>query len=356
MTIQTFPVIRNDNSEQNAAASDLCFAAVGALKFRHLIVLLGVLCAFAVLFATQARGQEFPSRPIKVEVIFPAGAATDILARAFSEGLSSRIKQPVLVENRAGAGGRIATEYVLRQPADGYTLLFAAPPHVTNPALYPSLPYDTEKDFAAVMYVADHPALLTANSESEFRNLVDLIRVANAKPGQPTYGSPGHGSGLHLVMVELLEMMAGVSMRHVPFKGDAPSVTALLGKHIDASLNGLSSGLPHVRAGRLRALGIATRERSPLLPEVATFVEQGYPDAVANTWFGLVARAGTPREVIAKLNAESNAALALPEVRNQFAANGFFPVGGTPEKLGAHITREIERWNRVVKTRGIKID
>lgn len=323
---------------------------------RCMLLTFSAVCASVPLFAAHVRAQEFPSRPVKIEVIVPPGAATDILARSFGEGLSVRLKQPVLVDNRPGANGRIASEYLLRQPADGYTLLLVVPPHATNPALYRSLPYDTQKDFAAVMYLADHPALLTANSESEFRNLGDLIRVAKAKPGQLTYGSPGHGSGLHLVMVELLEMMAGVSMRHVPFKGDAPSVTALLGKHIDASLNGLSSGLPHVRSGRLRALGIATRNRTPLLPDVATFAEQGYPDAVATNWFGLVVRAGTSREVIAKLNAESNAALALAEVRNQLAANGFYPVGGTPEQLAVHITKEIERWDRVVKTRGIKID
>lgn len=315
-----------------------------------------LLCLCATLSISTARAQApaFPSKPIRVVLPYTAGGPVDFLARTVGERVSARTGQPVLVEARPGANERVATAHVLASPADGYTILLVAVPHSTNPSLF-QMPYDTRKDITGLIHLVNIPPVLTANPASGLKDFNDLVKLAKAKPGEVTFGSAGNATSTHLT-VELLGLIAGVSLQHVPFKGDAPSITELLAGRITASSNTITAGLPHVKAGRLRALGIASRERSPLLPDVPTFVEQGYPDAVITTWFGMVVHAGTPPDLVAKLNAEFNAALQVPEVRERLGATGMVPVGGTAEQFTTHIRNEMARWDRVIKTRGIKVE
>ena len=306
------------------------------------------------LAAAGAAAQAFPSKPVRIVLPYTAGGPVDFLARTVGERVSARVGQPVLVESRPGANERVATSHVLASPADGYTILLVAVPHSTNPSLF-QMPYDTRKEITGLIHLVNIPPVLTANPASGLKDFNDLVKLAKAKPGEVTFGSAGNATSTHLT-VELLGLLAGVSLQHIPFKGDAPSITELLAGRITASSNTITAGLPHVKAGRLRALGIASRERSPLLPEVPTFVEQGYPEAVITTWFGMVVHAGTPPDVVAKLNAEFNAALQVPEVREKLGATGMIPVGGTPEQFTTHIRSEMARWERVIRTRGIKVE
>jgi tripartite-type tricarboxylate transporter receptor subunit TctC len=310
----------------------------------------------AVLFfaATAAFGQSFPSKPVRIVLAYAAGGPTDFLARTVGEKVSARVGQPVLVEARPGANERVATEHVLRSPADGYTVLLVAPPHATNPSLF-QMSYDAQKEMTGLIHLINIPPMITTHPASGLQNFNDLVKAAKAKPGEMTYGTPGNATSNHLMM-ELLGLIADVRMQHIPFKGDSPAITELLGGRLTVSANTVTAGIQHVKAGRLRAIGIASRERSPLLPEVPTLHEQGFPEAVVTTWFGLVIHGQTPREHIHKLNAEFDAALQMPDVREKIMAVGMLPVGGPPEQFSAHIRAEAERWGRVVKTRGIKAE
>jgi tripartite-type tricarboxylate transporter receptor subunit TctC len=313
-----------------------------------MIRLLLLCLAFA---SAPAAAQSFPSKPIKIVLAYAAGGPTDFLARTVGEKVSSRVGQPVLVEARPGANERVATEYLLRSPADGYTVVLVAPPHAINPSLF-KMNYDAAKDTTGVIHLVNLPPLITAHPDSGLQNFNDLVKAAKAKPGELTFGTPGNATSNHLMM-ELLGLIADIKMQHVPFKGDAPAITELLGQRISVSANTITAGIQHVKAGRLRAIGIASRERSPLLPEVPTLYEQGYPDAVVTTWFGLIAHAQTPRDALQRLNAEFDAALKAPDVREKLHNVGMLPVGGSAEEFTAHIRAEAGRWAKVVQTRGI---
>jgi tripartite-type tricarboxylate transporter receptor subunit TctC len=312
------------------------------------------LTVLACALALPVAAQTFPSKPIRIVLAYTGGGPTDFLARTVGEKVSQRVGQPVLVEPRPGANERVATEHVLRSPADGYTVLLVAPPHAINPSLF-KMNYDAQKEITGLIHLINIPPMITTNPATGLKDFRDLVKLAKEKPGTVTYGTAGNATSNHL-MFELLGLLAGVELQHIPFKGDAPAITELLGGRITASANTITAGLQHVRAGRLHALGIASRERSPLLPEVPTFHEQGFPEAVVTTWFGLVIHAQTPRELIHKLNAEFDAALKMPDVREKLQAVGMVPVGGPPEQFTAHIRAEGERWGRVVKTRGIKAE
>jgi tripartite-type tricarboxylate transporter receptor subunit TctC len=268
--------------------------------------------------------------------------------------VSKRLGQPVLIEPKPGANERVATAHLIASPADGYTTVLVAPPHATNPSLF-QLAYDTPRETTGLIHLVNIPPLLTTYPDSGLSNFNDLVKLAKAKPGEVTFGSAGNATSTHLT-VELLALLAGIQLQHIPYKGDAPAITELLGKRIHASSNTITAGIAHVKAGRLKALGISSRERSPLLPEVPTFIEQGYPEAEITTWFGLIVHAATPKEIANKLNAEFNHSLQLPEVRERLAQVGMMPVGGSPEQFTAHIRRETERWANVIKTRGIKVE
>jgi tripartite-type tricarboxylate transporter receptor subunit TctC len=285
---------------------------------------------------------------------YTGGGPTDFLARLVSDSVSKRLGQPVLIEPKPGANERVATAHLIASPADGYTAVLVAPPHATNPSLF-QLAYDTPRETTGLIHLVNIAPVLTTYPDSGLNNFNDLVKLARAKPGEVTFGSAGNATSTHLT-VELLGLLAGVQLQHVPYKGDAPAITELLGKRIHASSNTITAGLPHIKAGRLKALGISSRERSPLLPEVPTFIEQGYPEAEITTWFGLIVHAATPKEIVDKLNAEFNHSLQLPEVRERLAQVGMTPVGGSPEQFTAHIRRETERWAKVIQTRGIKVE
>ncbi|MDO8595816.1 MAG: tripartite tricarboxylate transporter substrate binding protein [Sulfuricaulis sp.] len=305
--------------------------------------------------ALPAFAQDYPNKPVRVVLFYATGGATDFITRVVSEKLQQKLGQPFLVESRAGANLRIGSEFVAKSAPDGYTIGVTGTPHATNPALFSTLSYDTLKDLAGLAYLVDAPIALSVNPASPVKSVSDLIQAAKAKPGQLTMATAGNGTGPHLAM-ELLFLVAGTSFTHIPYKGDAPAVTEALAGRVDAATNTFQSVQQHIRAGKLRGLAVTTRQRLPALPDVPTVAEQGFPDVVVTTWFGMVIPAAVPRDIVNRLNREINAALALPDVREKVAGAGLIPVGGTPEQFDAHIRSEMERWARVIKTRGIKIE
>ena len=317
------------------------------------IRIFSMLCA--LLFAGSASAQAFPIKPVTIVVPYAAGGPADVLARTLGERVSARTGQPVLVDLKPGANQRVATEYLLRQPADGYASALVLLPHATNPVLFKTMRYDTEKEFIGLIHLTNVPVILTVRADSPIKNFADFVTFAKAKPGEAMFGSPGTATSAQLT-VEMLAMLAGVSFTHIPYKGDAPSLTELMGGRIVVSINSLSGAIGQVRGGRLRGIGISTAQRVALLPGVPTFAEQGYPDAVTATWFGLIVRSGTPKDIVAKLNAEFNAVLALPEVKEKLNDLGMTIAGGSSEQFTAFIRSESERWSKVIKARGIRID
>jgi tripartite-type tricarboxylate transporter receptor subunit TctC len=264
--------------------------------------------------------------------------------------------QSVIVDNKPGAGGSLGAAEVANAAPDGQTLLMG---HIgtlaVNVSLYPKLAYDPMKSFAPVAWVARVPNVLVVNAASGMASLKDLVARAKAKPGQLSYSSGGNGSAAHIVF-EYFKLRAGIFMAHIPYRGTAPSVTDLISGQVDATFTGSPALLPHIRSGRLRALAVSSPQRIAALPEVPTVAESGYPGFEADQWYGIVAPAGTPPAVVARLNAEINKALALPDVAQQLAAEGAVPMAGPPQDFGALIAREIPRWREVIKAGNVKID
>lgn len=322
------------------------------MRFRSFTAVLAA-AVFALPLAAFA--QAFPSKPVTIVLAYAAGGPTDFLARTLGEKVAARIGQSVLVDPKPGANERVATEYLLRQPADGYTTVLVALPHATNPAVFSSLPYDSVKEFAGLIHLVSIPVILTVKADSPIRTFADFVAFAKAKPGEAMFGSPGAATSSHLT-IELLGTLTGATFTHIPYKGDAPAMTELMGGRIVASVNSLPGALGQIRGGRVRSIGISSGQRVAVLPDAPTFAEQGYPDAVTATWFGLIIRASTPKEVIARLNAEFNAALALPDIKDKLSDRGMTTVGGSPESFTTFIRAETERWSKVVKARGIKIE
>jgi len=296
------------------------------------------------------------SKTLRLVVPFPPGGSSDILARAVGARLGPALGVTLLIDNKPGAGGSTGAAEVARAEADGNTLLMG---HIgtlaVNPALYPKLPYDPIKSFAPVAWVARVPNVLVVNSASPIRTLADLVARAQAQPGRLTYSSGGNGSAAH-ISFEYLKLKARLFMLHIPYRGTAPSVTDLLGGQVDATFTGAPAVLPHVRAGRLRALAVSSPQRLPTLPDVPTVAESGYPGFDADQWYGIVAPAGTPAAVVARLNAEINKALQLPAVAQQLAVEGAIPMPATPKAFGELIAREIPRWAEVVKAGNVRPD
>lgn len=313
-----------------------------------------VVCAMFAL-AASASAQDSSSRTIRIILPYAAGGPAELVARLTVERMGQRLGMRALVESRPGGNTRIATEALRKSPADGSTLLLVGLPFATNPMLFPSLPYDSLKDFSAVVHLVNMPNVISVPQDSPARNMAELIAMAKSKPGAVAVGTGGNGSGGHLA-VELISMLTDTTMTHVPFKGDAPAVTELLGGRIAAAISPPTVPLPHITAGRLRAIGVAANERFQLLPEVPTLAEQGLKDTAAYSWLGLVAHSGVPRDVVARLNAEANAALSSPQVRERLIATGQMPVGGSTEHFENWIRSEMQRWGNVIKSRGIKAD
>jgi tripartite-type tricarboxylate transporter receptor subunit TctC len=309
------------------------------------------------LAAAGASAQPYPSKPIRVIVPNPAGGYYDVIARAVGQKVGESIGQPMVVENRVGAGGSLGTEFTAKSPPDGYTIMVGGiGPHGIAPSLYANLPYDPVKDFAPIILVATTPNILVVHPSSPIKSVQDLVAAARQKPGGVSYASNGNGTSQHL-SAEMLATTMGLKLNHVPFKGSAPAVTAMLGEQVDFAFVVAPDALAHVKAGKLRAIGVTGAKRAAPLPEVPTLAEAGVPAYEATAWFGYLAPAGTPREIIDRLNAEIAKALESPDVRERLAPGGLSELpGGTPERFGDFIKTEIGKWSKVVKESGAKID
>jgi len=315
--------------------------------------------AAALLAAGQAAAQtaqNFPSRALRMVIHFPPGGPTDFVGRAMGQRLSEIWKQQVIVENRPGAGGVIGVENVLRSPPDGYTILFGTGGSLAlAPALNPKLPYDVFRDLAPVSLLVINPQILVVHPSLPVRNVQDLIRLAKSKPGQINYGSVGPGSPQHMGM-ELLKSMAGVNLTHIPYKGTAPAMTDLMSGQITAMFNSMPSVLPHIASGRMRGIAVGSAKRSPAMPDIPTVAESGVKGFQYTTWYAFMAHAGVPRDIIARINAETVRVLNEPEIAKRFSSQGAEPAPTTPEELGKFMRKEFEDWVRVIKAANIKLD
>ena len=308
-----------------------------------------------LLPALPAHAQGFPAKPVKIIVPVSAGGPTDVLTRVLGQKLAESWGQPLVVDNRAGGGSNIGFELAAKSPADGYTFLMAQPAFTVNVSLYKKLGYDPLRDFAPVSLVTTYPLLLVSHPSVPARSVKELVAIAKANPGQLNCVSSGNGTTTHLA-VEWFKTVAGVNLIHVPYKGAAPAITDLIGGHADLMFVSPPTVLTQIQQGRLRALAITSSARYHLLPGIATFTESGYPGFVVMGWYGLLAPAGTPRDVVMRLNADVVKALGVADVKERLSALGLDPVGSTPEQFTAWIKDEITRWSGVVKTSGAKPD
>jgi tripartite-type tricarboxylate transporter receptor subunit TctC len=298
----------------------------------------------------------YPSKPIRFVVPYPAGGPLDTVARLLAQKVSQSVKQPVIVDNKPGAGGNIGADIVAKSPADGYTILMGAvATHAINPVLYASIPYDPVRDFAPITQIASTPNVLVVNPSVPANNVREFIAYAKANPGKLNFGSGSTGSAGHLAG-ELFKTMAGVDMTHVPYKGAAPAMQDLIGGQIQVMFDNLASSLGQVRAGKVKALAVTTARRSSLAPELPTIAESGLPGFDISTWFGLFAPAATPREALDRLYVEFTRALAAPDVREKMLNLGAEPVGSKPEEFAAYIRGEAEKYARLVRASGAKAD
>ncbi|MFA9285289.1 Bug family tripartite tricarboxylate transporter substrate binding protein [Comamonas sp. SY3] len=306
----------------------------------------------AALVPAAFAAEAFPNKPITMVVPFVAGGTTDILARIVGQSLGEELGQPVIIDNRAGAGGNIGGQFAARAPADGYTIFMGTVgTHAINEWLYKKMPFSPNKDFAPLTRVANVPNLLVANPAQPFKNVKELISYAQAHPGQVNFGSSGSGSSIHL-SGELFKMMAKVDMIHIPYKGSAPAVTDLLGNQIAIMFDNMPSAIQHVRSGKLRPLAVTTTKRSPELPDVPTVAEAGVPGYEATSWFGLFAPTKTPADVQAKLHAAIIKVLQKPDVIKKIGDQGGEVVTESQAEFGKFIAAENEKWKQVVKTSG----
>jgi tripartite-type tricarboxylate transporter receptor subunit TctC len=315
-----------------------------------------IILAFSALLALPGYAQDYPRRPVRLIVPFPPGGGNDIVARAVAQELGKSLGQQFVVDNRAGAGGAIGAELAARSPADGYTLfLGGVGSHVVNPSLHAKLPYDPIRDFAPVTLIASAPAVLVVHPSVQAASVVELTALAKANPGKLNYASNGNGSSAQLAAV-LFESMAGVRMMHVPYKGVSQALVDLMSGEVQLMFGTIVAISPHIKAGRLRALAVTGKSRLALLPEVPTLAEAGLPGYEAGSWYGILAPAGTPGAIVARLNAEINQAMRQPEVRERLAAEGAETLGGTPEEFALHIKAELARMGRLMREAGIRME
>lgn len=317
-----------------------------------------IIAAAACLAAGAAFAQSYPTKPVKVIVAFAPGSATDILARLMADQFSKSMGQPFVVENRPGAGGIPGTEFAKNAPPDGYTLTMCpSGPFGINPAIYSKLPYNAMPgtDFEPIGNIGVTPQSLVVGAQQPWKTLKELVDAAKAKPGEIAYGSLGVGSTAHLT-VEAFATAAGIKLNHIPFKGSGEAQAQLIGGSVPMMSDTVPGVLAQVKAGKLRALGVAIPQRSPHLPDVPTIAEQGYPGFESVGWIGLAAPAKTPPEILAKLNAELRKMLADPAVKARLDQLAFTPVGGTREEFAAFIRAEIAKWSQVAKASGAKAD
>ena len=320
----------------------------------NVLKLTGAALALSLLSLT-AHAQ-YPAKPIHIVVPSAPGDGSDLTARLIADPLSAVLGQPVIVDNKLGAGGVVGTEFAARQPADGYTLIMAnAGSHAINAALYSKLSYDPAKDFTPIALVAVSPNMMSVNPSLPVKSIAEFIAYAKAHPGEINFASGGNGSSAHL-SAELLKSMAGIQMNHVPYKGSTPALTDLIGGQVQVMIGNLPPMLPHVKAGKLRALAVTTSKRYSGLPDVPTIAESGLAGFETVAWFGLFAPAGTPRDIVQRLNREVNAIIGRPEMRERLLGIGMEPTPGTPEEYGARQAADIAKWKKVVAESGARID
>jgi tripartite-type tricarboxylate transporter receptor subunit TctC len=322
---------------------------------RGLIRTILVGAALALPSAVAAQTDNYPSRPIRVVVAFTAGGTTDIIARLVGKKLTDAWGPAVIIDNRPGAGGNLGSNVVAKAAPDGYTLLIGSVgPLAINATLYPDMPYDHLKDFVPICLVASVPNMLVVHPSVPVHSVQDLIDLARAKPGTLNYGSTGNGTTGHL-SGELLNGRAKIGLVHVPYRG-ATAVTDLLGGQVQLMFATIPSVIQHVRAGRLRAIAVTSSRRSPALPDIPTVAESGFPGFEAGSWFGFVAPTGTPEPIIRKLHEQIAAIVRMRDINEQLASQGADPVGSTPEEFGQYMQSETEKWAKVVRASGIRLE
>ncbi|MBI4191493.1 MAG: tripartite tricarboxylate transporter substrate binding protein [Betaproteobacteria bacterium] len=308
------------------------------------LILSGAVCA-----------QIYPAKAVRIVVPFPSGAGVDIVTRLFTPRLTEVLGQQFIVDNRGGAAGNIGAEAVARAAPDGYTLLTAPSSVAISRSLYKNLSFDLARDFEPIALLASTPYVLVVHPSLPVRSVKELIALAKARPGQLSFGSSGNGSGAHLA-AELFKMQAHVDFLHVPYKGTAPAVTDLIAGQVSLVFGNMLSVLPQVKAGRLRGLAVTSAKRSLAAPELPTVAEAGLPGFESGTWFALIAPAGTPREIVTRLNATITKIGQTPDIRDRLAAQGAEPLGGAPEEVGAFVRSEITKWGKVVAASGMRVE
>jgi len=309
--------------------------------------------AAAALASTGAPAQSYPQKTVRVVVPYAPGGNTDFTARVIAAKLTDVFGQQIVVENRPGGGTNIGSELVAKAPADGYTLLMGGASNAINMSFYPKMPYDTLRDFAPVILCVKGANVLSVHPSLPAKNLRELIALAKTRPGQLNYASSGLGSS-NMMAGELLKLMAGVNIVHVPYKGNSPALTDTIGGQVEMIFSGVPALLPHIKSGRLRAIAIGSLKRFPALPDVPTIDASGLKGYEATTWFGLMAPAKTPKDIVARLNTEIARIEATREVHDRFMNEGIEPIGGTPEQFGAFIRDEIEKYAKVVKATNLR--
>jgi tripartite-type tricarboxylate transporter receptor subunit TctC len=314
-----------------------------------------VAAAAACSYGSAVVAQNFPTKPLRIVVGLAPGGGTDIVGRMVGQRLSAAIGQQVIIDNRPGASGNIAAEIVAKSPADGYTLIVVTASHVINPSLYPKMSYDPIKDFSAVTQLTAQPYLFVVNPSVPAKSVKEFIALAKSRKGGLTYASSGSGLLGHLGM-ELLKSQAKFDAVHIPYKGAGPALMDTIAGQVDAFFPTIISGLPQVRSGKVRVIAVTTLKRAALLPEVPTVAEQGFPGYEVNGWYGLLAPAGTPKDVIAYLHREVAEVLRSPEGKERLAAEGAEGVGNTPEQFAAYMQSDMVKWGKVVKQSGARAD
>lgn len=319
-------------------------------RMTTLMACLGIACC------SPAWAQDYPAKPVRLVVTASPGATSDMLARTMADQLGKSMNASFVVENRPGAGGNIAGDYVAKSPADGYTLLLASvSSHAINPSLYKKMPYDSVKDFSPIIVLASNPNALVVSPASGIRSVAELIQAAKAQPGKLSFSSGGNGTSQHLAG-ELFKSMTGVELMHVPYKGSPEALTAVARNDTTMMFPNIPNAMALAKNGSVRMLAVTTKERLPWLPDVPTLHESGLPGFEAVAWFGLVAPAGTPDVVIQRLNAESRKILAMPEVQKQLISQGFDIMGGSPDDFRTFLQSEIEKWGKVVRQSGAAVN
>jgi tripartite-type tricarboxylate transporter receptor subunit TctC len=314
------------------------------------------LLAVLALAAGSALAQSWPTKPVKVVVPFPAGGPTDVLTRVLSDKLAAALGQPVVVENKPGAGGSIGSDLVAKSPPDGYTLVMATTStHSIGPYLVAKFPYDPQKDFTPIVWVGNATNILVVSATLPVGNVAELIALAKKDPGKLNYATSGIGTVVHLTS-EHFASMAGVKLTHVPYKGVQLSIPDLISGQVSILFDNIMTAQPHIKGGKVRALGISSPQRSPLVPDVPTIAESGLPGFESLTWFGLFGPAGTPAPIVERVNAEINKALKDPEILARFATLGFEPAGGTPADFAAVVERDARKWSKVIKDANVKAE